>query len=164
MTDLSAQARRRPERRGFRACHNAHPLLQRHSDRPRDRLQSVPAETIGSLCTRAHSLRDSVVLHARLLPWTNISMFASGVAAACYSAWPHCDLAMKWRARYAPILPYIGCSVVMLAGMPNGSPRNSPAILAWHEPFRHDRGDVHGDGLRHGVLACDSLHRKRAPW
>jgi hypothetical protein len=80
-------------------------------------LQSVPAGTIGSLCTRAHSLRDSVVLHASLLPWTNIFMFASGIAAACYSAWPRCDLGKKWRARYAPLLPYIGCSVAMLAGM-----------------------------------------------
>jgi hypothetical protein len=80
-------------------------------------LQSVRPETIGSLCTQAHSLRDSLVLHARLLPATNIFMVASGMAAAFLSAWPHCDASKKWGERYAPLAPYIGCGIAMLAGM-----------------------------------------------
>ncbi len=78
-------------------------------------LQSVLPQTIVSLCTRPHSLGDSIALHAALLPATNILMFASGLVAALFSAWPNC--AGSWRGRSIALVPYAACSMAMLLGM-----------------------------------------------
>lgn len=80
-------------------------------------LQSVLPQTIVALCTRPHSLGDSIALHAVLLPTTNILMFASGLVAAFYSAWPSCGHRETWSRCALFLLPYVGCSVAMLIGM-----------------------------------------------
>jgi hypothetical protein len=80
-------------------------------------LRSILPETLVAVCAQSHSFRDSLVLHATLLPATNMLMFASGIAAACFSAWPLCQRHRQWRERYAPLLPYVGCTLAMLAGM-----------------------------------------------
>ncbi len=63
-------------------------------------LQSVLPQTIVTLCTQRHSLGDSIALHATLLPATNVLMFASGLVAAFYSAWPSCGGRGVWRGRF----------------------------------------------------------------
>jgi hypothetical protein len=80
-------------------------------------LQSVLPQTIVTLCTQRHSLGDSIALHATLLPATNVLMFASGLVAAFYSAWPSCGGRGAWRGRFLILLPAITCSAAMLGGM-----------------------------------------------
>ncbi len=77
-------------------------------------LQNVLPQTIGSLCGASHGLRDSIVLHATLLPATNLLMLAGGVVAS--GLMPALDSGHD-ASRAAPIRGYFVCGLTMLTGM-----------------------------------------------
>ncbi len=77
-------------------------------------LQNVLPQTIGSLCSASHGLGDSIVLHATLLPATNLLMLAGGIVAS--GLMPALD--SRRDAGSTTVIPgYLVCSLTMLTGM-----------------------------------------------
>ena len=75
-------------------------------------LRNIAPQSIGFLCSATPSIASSVILHAKLLPATNLLMLASGfVAAGLTSARESGD------GRTASAYAYLVCGLTMLAGM-----------------------------------------------
>ncbi len=91
-------------------------------------LQSILPQTIASLCGASHTFGDSLVLHATLLPATNLLMPLSGLAAAGLAS------ASDSGREPAPqsLGLYLACSVFMLTGMLLCE-WLGPQLAAWRE-------------------------------
>ena len=83
-------------------------------------LQSILPATLISLCLGAHSIARTVVLHATVLPATNLLMLAGGVLAIGLIEAPASDAARR-RPVGARIGFYLVCNGAMLAGMLGGA-------------------------------------------
>ncbi len=74
-------------------------------------LQSVVPQALGSLCSSTASFWDAAILHATLLPVTNLSMVFGLIASGVVSA------RRAGRHDSARIPADLGCGVLMLTGM-----------------------------------------------